>query len=284
MFKTENQFFISIIIPTYNEEHRLPKILFACDKYLNSQEFKDILKLNGYQVEDYEIIISDDGSKDKTIQTAESFKTHLKNIKIIDNKINHGKGYVVRKGILEAKGKYRIFTDADNSTSIDQLEKLIPYLKGFKSNSQIIERISKKFNYKFTDKLGFYDIAIGSRAITGAEIVQHQPFYKEFLGRFGNILIRIVAVPNIYDTQCGFKIFTAKAAEEIFSKTMINKWGFDIEVLALAKQLGFSIKEVPVKWENDPFSKVKLSGYIKTFLELLKIKYNLVTNKYKLNN
>jgi len=276
-----NKPFISIIIPTFNEEHRLFKILFACDKYLNSKEFKDILLFNGYNFDDYEIIISDDGSQDKTIQTAESFKTHLKNIKIIDNKINHGKGYVVRKGMLEATGKYHIFTDADNSTSIDQLEKLLLYIKGFKSNSEIIERIAKKFDYKFNNNLGFYDIVIGSRAIKGAKIAQHQPFYKEILGKFGNILIQMLVVPGIKDTQCGFKMFTAEASNKIFSKTRINKWGFDFEALAIAKQLNLSIKEVPIIWINDPNSKVKLSGYIKTFWELVKIKYYFITNKYK---
>lgn len=236
--------YLSVIIPAYNEEKRISATLLAVDKYLSKQKYE------------YEILVIGDGATDKTVEIAKNFQNMIKNLRVIENKENHGKGFVVRQGMLEAKGDYRLFTDADNSTSVDQIESLLPFFKEG------------------------YDVVIGSRAIAGAKINVHQPFYKELLGKTGNKIIQIVAVWGISDTQAGFKCLTAQAAEDIFSRCVIDRWGFDIEVLALARKLGYKIKEVPIVWVNDMASHVKLSGYIQVLLETFKVRWNLITGKY----
>lgn len=236
--------YLSVIIPAYNEEKRISSTLLAVDKYLSRQKYE------------YEILVIGDGATDKTVEIAKNFQNMIKNLRVIENKENHGKGFVVRQGMLEAKGDYRLFTDADNSTSVDQIESLLPFFKEG------------------------YDVVIGSRAIAGAKINVHQPFYKELFGKTGNKIIQIVAVWGISDTQAGFKCLTAQAAEDIFSRCVIDRWGFDIEVLALARKLGYKIKEVPIVWVNDMASHVKLSGYIQVLLETFKVRWNLITGKY----
>lgn len=253
-----SQKFLSVIIPAYNEEKRIVKTLLSVDKYLSERDY------------DYEILVIDDGSRDNTVTIVKNFKKMIKNLDVIENKENHGKGWVVRQGMLAAKGKYRLFTDADNSTSPDQAKNLLSWLKGVKTRNGIVE------------KIGFYDIAIGSRAIKGARVVIKQPIVRVLAGKASNFLIQSLALPGIWDSQCGFKIFTAKAASDIFKKATINRWGFDIEILALGRRLGYKIKEVPVTWMNDPDSKVSLRGYLNTFRELLKIRINLWRNIYKI--
>ncbi len=238
---------LSVIIPAYDEEKRIGKTLLAVDQYLSKQNY------------DYEILVVSDGSKDKTAEVVNNFQRMVRNLKIIDNKENHGKGWVVRQGMLQAQGEFRVFTDADNSTTIDHIEKAWPYLKQ-----------------------GF-DVAIGtrdSRDHKEAKQAVPQSFLKRTLGDVSNILIQALAVWGIWDTQCGFKVFSEKAAKEVFSRCLIDRWGFDIEALAVAKRLGLKIALIPVHWINDPVSKVNLKGYLKTFIELLQIKKNLITNKY----
>lgn len=243
--KDSKTIFLSVVIPAYNEEKRIGNTLLAVDHFLSQQYYKS------------EIVVVDDGSSDNTIQSVKGFQKMIKNLRIVDNEKNNGKGYVVRQGLLEAKGQYRLFTDADNSTSIEQVDNLLECLKD-----------------------GKYDIAIGSRDAKGAELAVPQPFYKEILGKMANILIQIVAVPGIKDTQCGFKCFRAEAAEDIIPRLKINRWGIDIEILAVAKLLRYKIKEVPIRWVNDPNSKVSLKGYLNTFRELFKIKLNLLKHQY----
>jgi hypothetical protein len=129
-----------------------------------------------------------------------------------------------------------------------------------------------------------YEVVIGSRAVKGARLEPPQPFYRQLLGRMSNLIIQVVNVPGIWDTQCGFKAFTAEAAERIFPKARINGWGFDIEALALARALGYRIKEMPVVWVNDAASHVKMSAYLKVFLENVKIRYWLIVGAYHLNS
>jgi len=236
---------LSVIIPAYNEEKRLPKTLVEIDKYLRKQDY------------DYEIIVVNDGSKDKTAQIVEDFKSKIANLKLIDNKINHGKGYVIRQGMLEAKGEFRVFTDADNSTPIDQIEKMWPeFEKG-------------------------YDVVIGSRDIKGAVLEPPQPWWRRFLGEvFGLLTNLIVGTWGIKDTQCGFKGFTQRATKDIFPRCKINRFAFDPEILIIAKKLGYKIKEIPIFWRNDPRSKVKFKSMIKMGFDLLKIRWNLITKKY----
>ncbi len=239
--------YLSVIIPAYNEEKRISATLLDVDRYLSQQNY------------DYEIIVVSDGSKDNTAEVVRELQIKIKNLRLIDNKENHGKGFVVKQGILEAKGEYRLFMDADNSTKIDHLDLFWPETQ----NS---------------------DIIIGSIEIKGAKIQENAQWYRRWLGRLAKYIIRFVAgLWEIKDTQRGFKLFNKKSAQAIFPKQTLTRWGFDFEILALAKKMGFKIKEVPVNWSNPGESKVKMSSYIKTFTELLKIKYNLITNKYKIN-
>lgn len=241
--------YLSVIIPAYNEQKRIGNTLLAIDKYLSGQNYG------------YEIIVVSDGSKDKTIQTVKGYEKLVKNLKIIDSQPNHGKGYVVRLGMLEAQGQYRLFMDADNSTSIDHLDKMWPL---FKKGCQVV--------------IGSRD----SKDAAGAKQAVAQSAFKRQLGNMGNLLIQLVAVPGIWDTQCGFKTLTKQATEDIFKRAKIDRWGFDIEMLALAKRLNYQIGIVPTYWINDLESKVGLKGYLLTFGELFKIKWNLITNKYQL--
>ena len=238
---------LSVIIPAYNEEKRIGNTLLEIDKYLSKQ---------GYL---YEILAVSDGSKDKTVEVVRGYEKLVKNLKVIDSQPNHGKGYVVRLGMLEAQGDYRLFTDADNSTTIDHLDKMWPL---FKEGCQVV--------------IGTRD----EKDAVGAKQAVQQSFLKRQLGNIGNLLIQIVAVPGIWDTQCGFKCFASQAAEDIFKRAKIDRWGFDIEMLALAKKLKHKIGIIGINWKNDPNSTVKLSGYLKTFGELFKIKWNLITKKY----
>lgn len=239
--------FLSVIIPAYNEAERIPKTLLDMDKYLSQAGFS------------YEIIVVNDGSKDKTAEVVEKMRPLIKNLKLIDNKVNQGKGGVVAQGMLEAKGLIRLFADADNSTPIEQVEKFFPYFKEG------------------------YDIVIGSRVMKDSQLAVKQPFYRQILGRLGNLIIRLLAVPAIKDTQCGFKAFTEQAAEKIFSQLTIKRWGFDVEVLAIARLLGYRIKEVGIRWINDPHSKVKASAFFEVLTEVLKIRLNIWRKKYNLN-
>ncbi len=243
--QNENETFLSVIIPTYNEEKRLPKTLAEIDKYLKNQAYH------------YEIIVVNDGSKDRTVEVVRSRTLNIKNLKLIDNKENRGKGDAVRRGMLEAKGKYRLFTDADNSTSIDQVEKMWPE---FKSGFSVI---------------------IGSRDVRGAILDPPQPYFRRFTGEAFKLFRKlIVGLWKIQDTQCGFKCFTKEAAEKIFPKCKINRFAFDPEILIISKKLGYKIKEVPVYWKNDPESKVKLKSIFKMALDLIKIRWNIITHKY----
>lgn len=252
---------LSVIIPAYNEEKRIPKTLAEIDKYLRNQKY------------DYEIIVISDGSKDKTGEVVKGLLPKIKNLRLIDNKKNHGKGYVVRQGLLEAKGDYRLFTDADNSTSVDQVEKMWPYLKGACPESA--EGACPE------PAEGGYDIVIGSRDAKGAVLDPPQPFKRKVLGDIFRLLTQIICGTwGILDSQCGFKGFTKKSAEAILPKCKIDRFAFDPEILILAGKSGYKIKEIPINWKNDPESKVKFSSMLKMFKDLFRIRLNLIKRVY----
>ena len=243
--------YLSVIIPAYNEEKSISKTLLAVDQYLQKQPYE------------YEIIVVSDGAKDRTVEIAQNFQRQIKNLKVIDNKENHGKGWAVRQAMLAAEGQIRLFMDADNATTLDHFDKMKPY---FEQGSQVV---------------------IGSREARdakGAKQAVPQSFLKRQLGNAGNILIQIFAVWGVWDTQCGFKAFSEQAAKDIFSKCLIDRWGFDIEALALARKLKYKIDIVSVYWINNPVSRVNLKGYLRTFKELFQIWWWLLTDKYNIKS
>jgi dolichyl-phosphate beta-glucosyltransferase len=235
---------LSVVIPAYNEAERLPRTLLAIDAYLSGRDYT------------YEIIVADDGSKDATSDIVERMRKTVKHLKLLRFEANRGKGAVVRDGMLSAEGKYRVFTDADNSTSIDQFENMRPL---------------------FEEGAG---VVIGSRAHKESRLDPAEPWYRQVPGKMGNLFIQLLVLPGLWDTQCGFKGFTAEAAERVFRLTRIAGWGFDIEALAVAKRLGYGIKEIPVHWINDTASHVKASAYLKVLIETVKIRLWLWTGKY----
>jgi dolichyl-phosphate beta-glucosyltransferase len=238
---------LSVIIPAYNEEKRLPKTLAEINKYLAKQNY------------DYEILVASDGSKDNTVQVVEDLKSQIANLRLIDNKENRGKGYMVRQAMLEAKGDFRLFIDADNSTSIDQIEKIWPEIKKG------------------------YDVVIGSRDIKGAVLNPPQPWFRNVILGEGFKLFRkiVIGLWGIEDTQCGFKCLTREAVEKILPKCQIDRFAFDPEILVIAEKMRYKIKEIPVYWRNDLESKVKFKSMLKMAFDLLKIKWNLFVGKYE---
>ncbi len=239
--------YLSVIIPAYNEEKRLPKTLREINNYLKKQIYTS------------EIIVVSDGSSDRTVEKVKNLMPEIENLKVLEFKERLGKGFGVKQGIFEAKGEYRIFTDADNSTSIDQVEKMWPEFEAG------------------------YDIVIGSRDIKGAVLSVPQPWIRKVILGGGFKLVRkiIIGLWEIKDTQCGFKGFKEKAAQDIFSRIFIRHFGFDPEVLVIAKKLGYKIKEIPITWVNDAQSKVKFKSMVKMLFETFKIKQNLILGKYE---
>lgn len=239
-----NKPYLSVVIPAYNEAKRIPKTLKAMNEYLKSADFE------------YEILVVNDGSKDNTAEVVRGMEGEIKNLKLIDNKVNKGKGGVVIQGMLAAQGEIRLFTDADDSTTIDHFAKMRPlFEKG-------------------------YEVVIGSRAVKGAVMDPPQPLIRRIPGKVGNLIIQILVLPGIWDTQCGFKAFTAEAAEDIFPIMQIIGWGFDVECLALARRIGFKIKEIPVHWVNDLASHVGASAYLQVLMETIRIRLRLWTGAY----
>lgn len=225
--------YISLIIPAYNEESRLGNTLKLAISYLNN---------TGHP---YEIIVSDDGSKDKTIEVAKSFDI----VKVVGDGINRGKGAAVRLGMLSAEGEVRIFSDADLSTPIYEIEKVLNELNA-----------------------GF-DVCIGSRAVNYNLIKKHQPFYREFMGKAFNKLVQFFVIKGISDTQCGFKGFTEKAALDVFSKAKIDGFSFDVEILYIAQRLNYKIREIGVEWFNDERTTVSpIKDSVRMFRDIITVR------------
>jgi dolichyl-phosphate beta-glucosyltransferase len=237
---------LSVVIPAYNEESRLPGTLRHTVEFLESQPYRS------------EIIVADDGSIDRTRDAAQEQISTLVPVRLVTHpdRTNHGKGAAVRLGMKEAKGEFRLFMDADNSTTADQAARFWPY---------------------FSEG---YDVVIGSRKVKGANVAVHQPLPKEIAGRMGNWLIRILAVPDVLDTQAGFKMFTRKSAEIIFPRLTLERWGFDIEILAIARSRGYRIREVPITWINAPGSKVGFGAYFQVLSDVLRVRRNLNSRFY----
>lgn len=241
---TVGEVYLSVVIPAYNEERRIGKTLAQMRKYLDAQSYT------------YEVIVSDDGSVDTTIPVVKIIQEGWPQLKLITATENQGKGAAVKRAMLSARGKYLLFTDADNATPIEEIEKLWPYVDTF-------------------------PIVFGSRHCRGAHIHIHQAQYRKLLSRASNLLIRVVAVPGIWDTQCGFKLFERNAGKNIFANVRLKRFGFDIEAFVIARQLGYPFKEVGIEWYNDPDSRVRTGREaIRTLKDLFRIKMNMLRGKY----
>lgn len=235
---------ISIIIPAYNEERRIGTTLERIVSYMEEKG------------NDYEIIVVDDGSSDKTLAIAECFRR--KGVRTVKYGRNRGKGYAVRHGMLEAEKSLVLFSDADLSTPIEELENLAARILA-----------------------GEAQVAIGSRAISGARIEVSQPAYRVAMGKTFNLLVRMVAIGGVHDTQCGFKLFTRAAAQEIFRRQRLYGYGFDVEILAIARRLEYRVVEVPVHWINSAETKVDVfRDSAAMFFDLFKIRWNGLRGRY----
>lgn len=229
-----NRPYLSLIIPAYNEEKRICASIDKAIEYLCKQNYT------------WNIFVVDDGSQDNTIKVLEPYSDK---VKVLAQARNMGKGAAVRRGMLDSDGEIRVFTDADLSTPIYELEKLLSKLK---SDTEI---------------------CIGSRALDRSLVKEHQPFYREWMGKVFNSIVQLVVFKGITDTQCGFKGFTASSAEKIFRQSKIDGFSFDVEILYLANINGYKIEQVPVEWFNDDRSKVNpIVDSFNMFVELFRIR------------
>lgn len=225
---------LSVVIPAYNEENRLPGTLAAILLFLRARGRA------------FEIVVVDDGSTDQTVAIAEQAGPE---VRVLKNPGNRGKGYSVRNGMLSAQGEWRLMCDADLSTPIEELSALEEALQG---GAQI---------------------AIASRAVEGAQLEKRQSIMRESSGRFFNLLVRWLHLKGIKDTQCGFKLFTAGAAEAAFRESRLDGFAFDVEALVLARRQGFTIREVPVRWRNDEQSRVSFGRGLAAFIDLFRLRF-----------
>jgi len=240
---------LSVVVPAYNEAARIGSTLTRFVTYLERSSLT------------WEVLVVLDGSKDRTMEIVRQQARQIPALKVIDRAINRGKGFTVKEGMLAARGRIRLFADADNSTDIAHFDKMMPL---FDQGC---------------------DIVIASRNSAdapGAAQVVSQAWYKRAIGRMGNRIVQMTAVPGIWDTQCGFKAFRAEAAERIFSQITLDRWGFDIEVLALAQRLKYKIGIIPARWLNDDRSQVRMADYLHVLGDTFTVRRNLLTGKYKL--
>ena len=244
--KSETSAFqLSIIVPSFNEEVRLPASLQLIAAYVSSANRST------------EVLVVDDGSKDRTAEVAASFADRIPNLRVLRNGENRGKGYSVRHGMQEARGEYVLFTDADLSAPIEEADKLLSALRQ-------------------------YDIAIGSRALDRDLIDVHESLFREFAGIIFNRIVRIVLWLPFVDTQCGFKAFRRERCRIIFEQQRIERFGFDPELLYLARHHGLTATEIPVRWSHSPATKINMMrDSIQMFIDVFTIRWNSLLGRYR---
>jgi dolichyl-phosphate beta-glucosyltransferase len=235
---------LSVVIPAYNEAARLPPTLKRISAHLAGRS--------------HEILVVDDGSSDGTADAARV--VGCPGLQVLRTEPNRGKGHAVRRGMLAARGDRRLMTDADLSTPIEDL---------------------KGLEHRLDEG---YDVAIGSRALPGADVQVHQPWYRENAGRVFNLMVRSLALPDLMDTQCGFKLWDGAAAQEAFGAALLDGFCFDVEVLYLARKRGRRIAEVPITWRNDAGTRVGTLRGITAFLDLVRIRVNDWRGAYDLRH
>jgi dolichyl-phosphate beta-glucosyltransferase len=235
---------LSIVIPSYNEELRLPATL------------KQIAAYIGGSNRSIEVIVVDDGSRDRTVAVADSFRSEIPTLRVVSNGQNRGKGYSVRHGMQEAHGRIVLFTDADLSAPIEEVEKLLPAMQ---TN----------------------DVAIGSRAVDRSLITVHESPFREFAGIIFNKIVRLILRLPFVDTQCGFKAFRREECRLIFEQQTIERFGFDPELLYLARHHDLRSVEIPVRWGHSPATKVNMfRDSVQMFLDVFIIRWNALTGRY----
>jgi dolichyl-phosphate beta-glucosyltransferase len=230
---------LSVIIPAFNEEERLGPTLTKVTSYLNAQSYE------------WELLVVDDGSRDRTSDLVSALEQKDRRVRLVRNKTNQGKCSSVRSGMVLARGQYRVFTDADLSTPIEEVARFMT--------------LAEK-----------HPVVIGSRRVAGANLTKRQPWSRELSGRIFSLLVRVFTLPGFLDTQCGFKMFTAEAARNIFPLQQIPGFGFDVEILYIAKKvLKYDVLEAPVTWEDSSPTKVNLfrdsSRMFKNLFEIKKL-------------
>lgn len=235
---------VSIVVPAFNEAARIGNSIEKIDAFIRQSSMP------------IELIVVDDGSHDNTADVVKSVQS--KALRLVRNPENHGKGYSVRQGVLSASGKYVLFTDADLSAPIDELNKLLDV--ALKEGA---------------------DVVIGSRALDRQYIEKHQSRYRELGGTLFNLMVRLLLGLRLHDTQCGFKLFHREKSRRIFEQQTICGFGFDPELLFLAKRNGLTIRETPVRWSHAEGSKVKfLRDGVRMFLDLVRIRWNAIAGRY----
>lgn len=217
--------YLSVVVPAFNEESRLEESLIKILNYLDNREFT------------YQVLVIDDGSSDRTFSIASKyvFEKDGSSLEVHKNESNRGKGYSVRRGMLEARGEFALLTDTDLSAPIEELEKLEEAVFS-----------------------GECDIAFGSRDVKGSQVVIHQPWLRENAGKAFNWVVRFLTALPYKDTQCGFKLFKMNSCKDIFRKQRIEKYAFDVEILFVARKWGLVAREIPVLWKHSEDSKVRL--------------------------
>lgn len=235
---------LSIVIPAYNEELRLPTTLERIAAYARKSD------------REVEVLVVDDGSTDRTAAVAESFRGKIPALRVVSNALNRGKGFSVRHGVRESRGRIVLFTDADLSAPIEEADKLI-------------------------DALAHFDLAIGSRAVNRSLITVHQSAFREFAGILFNKVVRVSLRLPFVDTQCGFKAFLRERCRILFEQQTIERFGFDPELLYLARHHGLRAVEIPVRWGHSPATKVSmLRDSLQMFLDVFKIRWNSLLGRY----
>jgi len=235
---------LSIIVPSFNEELRLPTTLASISAYIRTQHPAT------------EVIVVDDGSSDRTYDVAQSFHREIPQLRVLRNDENRGKGYSVRRGMLEAKGRVVLFTDADLSAPIEEADKLLPALAD-------------------------HEVAIGSRALDRSLISIRQSVFREYAGIIFNFIVRAILRLPFVDTQCGFKAFVREPCAIIFEQQTIERFGFDPELLYLARHHGLRSAEIPVRWAHSPATKVSMfRDSLQMFLDVFLIRWNAIRGKY----
>jgi glycosyltransferase involved in cell wall biosynthesis len=236
---------LSIVIPAYNEEKRIATTLESIHNFSQQQSYE------------VEVLVLVDGSPDGTAAVVAELEKTMPELRLINNVVNHGKGAVVKQGMLAATGDIRLFMDADGSTAVDHITSFLPYFEQG------------------------YDIVVGSRRISGANITKHQPWFRDFLGGVFRLIVHTLVPVHVTDTQCGFKAFTAEAAQQVFPKQTIERWAFDVEILAIARRLKLKIQEAPVTWVNDGASTVRFSGMVRMLWEVAEVRLHLLSGMYR---